>query len=169
MTKLSLTLLALILLSVTIAAQQPATSDDPLNWIVGKWEGTRYEPSSGDRAQLTSDITSVLDGVGQEEQIVILRSGKKPYRGLYLQVFDPKIQKSVLMYINATRREFSRLEGTASTDRAEWLGTNTQGGHRSKLVCERLNANEWRRTQYVSEDSGQTFSILFVDTLKRRK
>ena len=168
MKNILLALFALLLFSTPLASQQPATTD-VLAWIVGKWEGTRVEPSTGDRAPLISNITGVLDGVGQEEQIEIRRTGKNPYRGLYLQVFDPKLQKSVLMYVNATRREFARLEGTATVSRAEWQGTNIQGAHRSKLVYERLDANSWRRTQYVSEDSGQTWTVLFIDLLSRRK
>lgn len=150
-----------------VGGGQTTQGFDALSWIVGKWDGTRFEPTTGDRSPLTSEIVSILGGVGYEEQLAI-RTRDGTYRGLYVQVFDPKLQKSVMMYVNNTRREFARLEGIAATGRAEWQSTTFQGQHRSKLVYERLDGNSWRRTQFVSEDEGRSWTPLFVDELHRR-
>ena len=144
----------------------PVPGGDALLWTVGRWEGTRVEPSTGDREPISSEIRSVLGGVGEAEEVVV-GTGPKPYRGLYTQVFDPKLQKSVLMYVNNTRREFARLEGTASPERCEWESTTSRPPRRSRLVYERLDANSWHRTQLISEDDGRTWKTLFVDDLHR--
>jgi hypothetical protein len=147
-------------------ASQKREGADALSWTVGKWEGTRFEPKTGDRAPFTTEIVSILGGVGEEEQLAIPSRGGT-YRGLYVQVFDPKLQKSVMMYVNNTRREFARLEGTAASDRAEWQSTTSPGKRRSRLLYERRDSSSWRRTQFVSEDEGRTWTALFVDELRR--
>ena len=144
----------------------PSAGADALGWTIGHWEGTRTELSTGSRDPVSSDVRSVLGGVGEEEELVV-GAGPKPYRGVYLQVFDPKLQKSVLMYVNNTRREFARLEGTASSDRGEWDSTTSRPPRRSRLVYERTGENTWRRTQKISEDDGATWKTLFVDELRR--
>lgn len=147
-------------------AAAPAAGADALGWTVGHWEGTRTEPSTGSRDPVSTVVRSVLGGVGEEEELVV-GSGPKPYRGVYLQVFDPKLQKSVLMYVNAVRREFARLEGTATAERGEWDSTTSRPPRRSKLVYERTGEKTWRRTQKISEDDGATWKTLFVDELRR--
>ena len=147
-------------------AAAPPPSSDALGWIVGGWKGERVEPSTGDRDPISSECRSVLGGLGEEEEIVV-GTGPKAYRGVYLQVFDPKVQKSVLMYVNNMRRQFARLEGAASSERGEWESTTSIPPRRSKLVYERLDANSWRRTQRISEDDGGTWKTLFVDELRR--
>ncbi len=158
--------LVLFALGCASRSAAPPTGSDPLAWILGRWKGTRVEPSTGDREPISSEARSVLGGIGEEEEIVV-GNGPKPYRGVYLQVFDPKLQKSVLLYVNNTRREFARLEGAASSERAEWESTTSRPPRRSKLVYERLDANSWRRTQMISEDGGVTWKTLFVDELRR--
>lgn len=149
------------------AARTAPAVTEPLSWLVGTWVGTRVEPATSSRASVVSKITSVLGGAGQQESVEI-RLPKGVYRGLYLQVFDPKLDRSVLMYVNATRREFARLEGTATATGGEGRNVSTQGSHRSKLVYEHPSERQWRRTQYVSEDEGKTWSVLFIDELHRK-
>lgn len=81
---------------------------------------------------------------------------------LYIQVFDTKIAKSVMMYVNAKRREFVRLEGDIKDHGGEWLGPSLTE-HRSRLVYEWTSKGQWKRTQYVSEDSWKTWTILFME------
>jgi hypothetical protein len=153
--------------AVTEGASRQREGADVLSWIAGKWEGTRFEPKTGDRAPFKTEIVSILGGAGEEEQLAIPSSGGT-YRGLYVQVFDPKLQRSVMMYVNNTRREFARLEGTAAADRAEWQSTSNRGKHRSRLLYERRDGRSWSRTQFVSEDEGRTWTALFVDELRRQ-
>jgi len=141
---------------------------DALAWTIGRWEGERVEAGTGDRARLATEVAPVLGGAGVEERLEIRGAGT-PYRGLYLEVFDPAIRKSVLMYVNASRREFARLEGTAGADRAEWLSTTARPPRGSRLTYERVDSDRWRRTQWVSEDSGMHWTVLFTDEMRRSK
>jgi len=138
-----------------------------LVWLFGEWRGFRFEPSSGERAPVVARITPILAGAGEQETLDI-QTSKGLYHGLYTEVTEPKTGKSVIIYVNSNRRSFARLEGNATSNGGEWLNVVTEGAHRSKLVYERPTPRTWRRTQYVSEDSGQSWSILWVDDLKRQ-
>ncbi len=147
-------------------AQSPQGTD-PMSDLVGCWAGTRLDVSSGDRDKISSRIESILGGAGQQESIEIA-TGKGTYRGLYTQVFDPHVDKSVIIYVNANSRKFVRLEGKADSKGAEWMRPPPYDGrHRSKRVLERLSADQLRRTQYISEDAGETWVKLWVDELHR--
>lgn len=146
-------------------SSQPQSAD-ALNWLTGKWRGTRLEPSSGDRDPVVSVVRPILGGAGEEEMIEI-RTSKNTYRGMYLQATETN-GLSVIIYVNANRRHFARLEGKAQSDGGEWLNV-AQGSHRARLVYERPSSNTWRRTQYVSEDAGKTWSVLWIDNLERRR
>jgi hypothetical protein len=147
-------------------AAVPSPPTDPLAWTVGRWEGERIESASSARAPLRTEVEAVLGGAGEEERIEVGEPGKL-YRGLYLQVFDPSLKKSVLIYVNATRREFARLEGMAQDGQGEWVSTTARAPRGSRLTYERLDPNRWRRTQWVSEDSGSHWTVLFVDEMHR--
>ena len=139
---------------------------DALSWTIGRWEGTRTEAATGKAAALRSEISSILGGAGEEERLDV-EEGSPPYRGLYLQVSDPRLGKSVITYVNARRREFSRLEGHATADRGEWDSVTARPPHGSRMRVERTGNDTWRRTQLVSEDGGAHWTVLFVDDLRR--
>lgn len=147
---------------------EPVPVEDALVWTIGRWEGERIEGGTGDREPLRTEVSAVLGGAGDEERLEVGRPGKL-YRGLYLQVFDPALKKSVLMYVNASRREFARLEGDAGPDRAVWLSTTARPPRGSRLTYERIGPDRWRRTQEVSHDSGVHWTVLFVDEMRRAK
>ena len=73
-------------------ASQQRGGADVLSWIVGKWEGTRFEPKTGDRAPFKTEIVNILGGAGEEEQLGIPSSGGT-YRGLYVQVLRSQAAK----------------------------------------------------------------------------
>jgi hypothetical protein len=73
------------------------------------------------------------------------------------------------MYVNASRREFARLEGDAGPDRAGWLSTTARAPKGSRLSYERIGSDRWRRTQEISNDSGVHWTVLFVDEMRRSK
>ena len=155
------------------AAPPPAPSHggtdpqaDALSWTIGSWEGTRTEAGTGKAAALHAEISSILGGAGEEERIEV-EEGSPHYRGLYLQVSDPKLGKSVITYVNARRREFSRLEGHATADHGEWDSVTARPPHGSRMRIERTGNDTWRRTQLVSEDEGAHWTVLFVDDLRR--
>jgi hypothetical protein len=147
---------------------EPAPAADALAWTIGSWEGERIESGSGDRARIETEVTAVLGGAGEEERLEVGGSGNL-YRGLYLQVFDPGIGRSVLMYVNAKRRSFARMEGTAGPNRGEWLSTTGREPKGSRLTYERIGTDRWRRTQLASRDSGVHWTVLFVDEMRRSK
>jgi hypothetical protein len=147
---------------------EPASASDALAWTIGRWEGERVETATGIREPLRTEVVAVLGGAGEEERLEVGAPGKL-YRGLYLQVFDPEIRKSVLMYVNATRRHFARLEGMAGPDRGEWTSTTARAPNGSRLTYERIGSDRWRRTQMVSNDSGIHWTVLFVDDMQRAK
>jgi len=167
---LSLGVSAALFLAQGHASAPPRPADavaDPLSWTVGRWEGTRTETATGSVARLHSTIESVLAGAGTEERIEV-DEGAPHYHGLYLRVFDPKLGKSVIVYVNARRRNFSRLEGAAGDDGGEWTSVTAVPPHGSRMRIERSGKDSWRRTQLVSEDGGRTWTPLFVDEMHRR-
>jgi len=152
--------------SLPSAPASASASSGPLAWTVGRWEGTRTEAATGQAATLHSEIMSVLDGAGEQEQIEV-EEGTPHYHGLYLEVFDPKTGKSAITYVNARRRNFSRLEGTATAEGGEWTSVTAVAPHGSRVRVERLGKDAWKRTQLVSEDDGKTWTVLFTDDLHR--
>jgi hypothetical protein len=159
-----------LLLANSRAAERPredAPGGDPLVWTVGQWEGTRTETATGHADRLHSEIQSVLAGSGTEERIEV-DEGSPHYHGLYLEVSDRSLHKSVIVYVNARRRRFSRLEGTANADGGEWTSVTAEPPHGSRMRIERTGKDSWRRTQLVSEDGGRTWTTLFVDEMRRQ-
>jgi hypothetical protein len=74
-----------------------------------------------------------------------------------------------MLYANSTRETFARLEGQVETDRVTWQSVTPGRTRESRIVTERLNTNQWRRTQRVSGDGGRTWRVLFTDELERKK
>ncbi|HWC64705.1 MAG TPA: hypothetical protein VG777_01380 [Thermoanaerobaculia bacterium] len=145
--------------------REPAA--DPLAWMVGRWEGTRTETATGHADRLHSEIRSVLAGAGIEEEIEV-DEGSPHYHGLYLEVSDPARGNSAVVYVNARRRNFSRLEGTAGPNGGEWSSVTAVAPHRSRFRIERTGKDSWKRTQLVSEDDGKSWTTLFVDEGRRK-
>lgn len=158
---------AALLLSDGRAAEPVRDSPpaDPLAWTVGRWEGTRTEAATGQAARLHSEISAVLGGAGTEERIEV-EEGTPRYMGLYLEVPDAA-GKSVIVYVNARRRSFSRLEGSAGERGGEWTSVTATPPHGSRMRVERTGPDSWKRTQLVSEDGGRTWTVLFVDAMRR--
>jgi len=148
------------------APESASAGSGPLAWTVGRWEGTRTEAATGKAATLHSEIVSVLDGAGEQEQIEV-EEGAPHYHGLYLEVSDPETGRSAVTYVNARRRNFSRLEGTATAEGGEWTSVTAVPPHGSRMRIERTGRDSWKRTQMVSEDSGKSWTVLFIDELHR--
>ena len=72
-----------------------------------------------------------------------------------------------MIYANSTRPNIGRLEGKLEGNRSTWESIAPDKSHGSRFLSEQLDANHWRRTQFVSEDGGKTWKVLFTDELGR--
>jgi hypothetical protein len=72
-----------------------------------------------------------------------------------------------MIYANSTRPTIGRLQGELESNRSTWESITADLSHGSRFVSEQLDANHWRRTQFVSEDGGKTWKVLFTDELER--
>lgn len=139
----------------------------PRDWLVGSWHGVRRDGADGSAAPMTSHIEAILGGAGLTERIeVTVPDGV--YRGFATEVFDPTIECWVRMYVNATRRHFTRLEGEADgAARVVWRSVSPDRSRETRVVTEPIGPDRWRRTSSVSENGGKTWRLLFVDELER--
>ena len=118
---------------------------------------------------MTMRVEPILGGVGQLRHLEV-GSGESVYRGFAVQVPDPKGNRWVRSYTNATRGGFAILNGELVDDRtSRWTSASTDGPRQSSLVSERVDDDHWRRTMSVSGDGGETWRVLFVDDLERSR
>lgn len=69
---------------------------------------------------------------------------------------------------NSTRETISRLAGAVDADRSTWTSDDSSAPrHLSRVISERLEKGRWRRSNFVSEDGGETWRLLFTDELER--
>jgi hypothetical protein len=68
---------------------------------------------------------------------------------------------------NSTRPNIGRLQGKLEGNRSTWESIAPDKSHGSRFLSEQLDATHWRRTQFVSEDGGKTWKVLFADELER--
>src|SRR5256885_7809409 len=76
----------------------------------------------------------------------------------------------MLFFFFSSRRRHTRLQGdwssdVCSSDLSTW--ESSSAAHGSRFISERLDPNHWRRTQFISEDAGKTWKLLFTDDLER--
>jgi len=143
-----------------------ATASD-LDWTLGVWEGIRRDGADGSEAPMTMRVEAILGGAGQIRQIEIPHDGGV-YRGFAVQVFNEEKGRWVRLYTNEGRGRFSTLEGEVEGDRSTWWVTSVDRPRESRLVSERLEDDRWRRTMSISKDNGHSWTVLWIDELRRR-
>jgi len=154
-------LFILLLLSQTIWAQGPQNKKD-LSWMIGEWSGRRVDQADGSRGDMNLEVRSILDGAGLLSEMEIAHDGGV-YRGIWIQVFNPKTETWKGQYANAVRGTWVALEG----DGMVFLSHNDDGTVRSKLENRRLENGQWRRIQSRTNNGGNTWTVIFIDTLNR--
>ncbi len=85
----------------------------------------------------------------------------RPYVGFTIRNHDEN-GRWIMIYANSTRPTIGRLLGTLENNRSTWEST-----HGSRFISEQIDTNHWRRKQFVSEDGGKTWKVMFVDELAR--
>lgn len=138
---------------------------DSLEWTVGAWHGTRRDTVDGSEVPMQVVVEPLADGAGQFERVEV-GTGERPYVGFSVRQRMPA-GGWVMLYGNVSRPGLARYEGDLSggvlTMRSVTPGRTREG----RLVSERTDADGWRRTQSMSTDGGRTWSVLFVDDLRR--
>lgn len=171
---------AILLLAAAAAAQPPAGEppprppEDAFDWTRGVWEGTRRDGDDGSEAPMRLSVTPILEGAGLSRELRIAHDGGV-YRGLSLVMMEPESGRWYEIYVNDVHRRFVRLEGEieesgeSGAERSVWRPADPSAGRLSELTSERIDAEHWRRTMRVSEDGGETWRVLWLDELKRRR
>ena len=154
---------ALVLMLLAACQRSSTTSSDELNWAIGTWHGTRRADDDGQDVPMTVRVEHLADGQVERLQVELT---PRPYVGFTVRSRDAAGQWTMI-YANSTRPTIGRLQGKLESNRSTWESITADQSHGSRFVSERLDANRWRRTQFVSEDGGKTWKVLFTDELER--
>jgi hypothetical protein len=141
-------------------ATSPAPDD--LTWALGTWHGSRRAEDDGQSFPMKVRVEPVADGQVERLQVEL---SPRPYVGFTLRYRDAASGRWTMIYANSTRETIGRLEGNLEGKRSTW--ESKAAGHGSRFVSEQIDASHWRRIQYVSEDAGKTWKVLFTDELER--
>jgi len=153
-----------LILGALAACHKSIPPTDELNWAIGTWHGARRAADDGKDVPMTVRVETVAGG--QIERLQVEHT-PKPYVGFTVRSRDPASGQWTMIYANSTRQNIGRLEGKLEQKRSTWESKSADGSHGSRFVSEQLDANHWRRTQFVSEDGGKTWNTLFTDELER--
>lgn len=157
--------LAVLAILTAGCAGPSAAASDSLDWLQGSWYGVRRDGEDRSEARLSLVAESLPHGAGQVERLQVNGIGE-PYTGFATFTSDGD-GRWVMLYANTARETFARLEGGFEDGRATLQSVTPGRTRESRLVLERLDARHCRRTQYVSDDGGGTWRVLFVDELQR--
>jgi len=139
----------------------------PFAWLVGDWRGVRRDGADGTAARMRLRVQPVLGGAGQLEELQV-EHPRGTYRGLHVRLRERESGRWVSEYANATRGEFTKLEGELGAgDESSWRSVEPGRTRETWLEYERPEPDRWIRTQRLSEDGGLTWSVLFTDELER--
>lgn len=155
----------LIGLAALHACRAPAPAAGPLDWALGSWHGVRSSADDGKAAPIVVRVEPLPEGAGQMERLEVSLD-PRPYVGFTVRMPGKQSGGWTMFYANSTRPTVSRLEGRLEGYRSTWQSVTPGRTRESRLVSERLDANHWRRTQFVSEDAGKTWQVLFTDELE---
>lgn len=154
---------AALLLALFAGCQRSATPSDELGWAIGTWRGTRRAADDGLDVPMTVRVENLADGQVERLQVELT---PRPYVGFTIRSRNQTGQWTMI-YANSTRPNIGRLEGKLEGNRSTWESIAPDKSHGSRFLSEHVDANRWRRTQFVSEDGGKTWKVLFTDELGR--
>jgi hypothetical protein len=155
---------AALIWTVFAGCQKSIPPTEELNWAIGTWHGKRQAAEDGKNVPMTVRVEQVPGGQVERLQVDLT---PRPYIGFTLRSRDPASGRWTMIYANSTRQTIGRLDGKLEAKRSTWESVGPDGSHASRFVSEQLDANHWRRTQFVSEDAGKTWKTLFRDELER--
>jgi len=112
-------------------------------------------------------VEPLPDGIGQIERLTVRRESRDPYVGFTIRQTDGGPRAWIMLYAYSTRGSIGRLAGKIEGDRSVWTSRTAVPPAGSRFVSERVGERGWKRTQYVSEDGGASWSVLFTDELER--
>lgn len=138
----------------------------PLDWTLGDWNGHRKDGISGAEYPITIRVHSVLGGAGITEEMEVVH-GTDTYRAFSITAFEKSRSCWVMHYLNKPTGESIPMEGVIEGTSITWKSVNPMRIRESKLVYEHNGKADWKRTQYMSEDAGKTWIVVFTDTLAR--
>lgn len=158
--------LAAVAGSALLAAACAAPPAAPFADCAGTWTGVRRAGADGHTAAMSLWVEPLAGGRGHAERLQV-QGEPQPYAGF--AVYFPQAEGGawIMLYSNATRAGFARLEGEVGPARASFRATVPGGTRVSRLEWEFPGPNRWRRTQWISEDGGSTWRALFTDELTR--
>ncbi|MCB9896604.1 MAG: DUF1579 family protein [Planctomycetes bacterium] len=137
----------------------------PLDEWLGAWHGVR-RADDGSAEPISILVEAVPGGEGQFERLEV--DVDPPYVGFVLRSRLDDGGRWVMLYGNASRPAFARLEADVPADGAvTWTSATPGRGRESRLVCSTIEADRWTRTQQVSDDGGATWRVHFTDELVR--
>lgn len=113
---------------------------------------------------MTVRVEQIPDGQIERLQVELT---PRPYVGFTLRSRNSASGEWTMIYANSTRPTIGRLIGKLEQKRSTWESIAADGSHGSRFVSEQLDADHWRRIQFVSEDAGKTWKTLFTDELER--
>ncbi len=161
-------LLALPVLLTVAACQGAGASPASLDWLLGDWTGTRRDTKDASEAQMSVHVQALADGPGQIERVQV-EGGGQAYVGVAVRAPTGTAGQWEMSYVNASRETIARLEGQVGADKATWRSVTPGRTREGRVEVERLGPDRWRRTQWVSEDDGKTWQVLFTDEVERKK
>lgn len=138
-----------------------------LDWAIGRWHGVRREEATKDERPLAVTVEKLPGKSGQMERLQVDLSGRA-YVGFTVRAVDGRGHWT-MFYANSTRSGISHLEGEIDGMRSTWESRNKEKATGSRFVSEKMDADHWKRIQYISDDSGKTWKVLFTDELERDK
>jgi hypothetical protein len=147
---------AALVLMLLAGCQRSVTSSGELSWAIGTWHGARRAADDEHDVPMTVRVERLTDGQVERLQVELT---PRPYVGFTIRSRDAAGQWTMI-YANSTRPNIGRLLGKLEGNRSTWESITSGPSHGSRFVSEQLDANHWRRTQFVSDDSGKTWACV---------
>jgi len=138
----------------------------PLHWGLGDWIGVRTDGKTGNTFPMTITVRPILGNSGFAEEMEV-RHGSKTYHAFAVYSFDTKRGTWVMKYVNDVGGQFVEMQGEINGEDSIWRSIDPKRTREAKLVFERTGTSGWRRTQFASEDGGETWFVVFKDDLNR--
>jgi hypothetical protein len=161
--------LALLVGAAACHAPSPRGAELPMpQWLLGDWTGVRRD-ADGKALPLRYSVAAILGGDAFTETITV-QSPPRDYLGFAVVAFDRQQQRWAMLYVNAVRGTFARLESAAV---APWVFRSVAQDRSddSELTYTRRDDGGLWRTMRVRPvrggDTAAEWRLLWQDELHR--